>query len=130
MIFVLLGDVTIVDHKRIPVDVRDVTAGHIEVLKRAIDDFIGRYNMVVVPHDIVQIHAPLLITPGQRAQVIAQIINFFLHLPDRNSVKMIIKTGKINVGRKYRLHRHHTVIGFFGILVGRKFDLSAHQAVL
>ena len=53
MIFVLLGDITIVNHKHIPIDVRDMTAGHIEVLKCAIDDFIGRYNMVIVSHDVI-----------------------------------------------------------------------------
>ena len=130
MIFVLPGYIAIVNHKHIPVDIRDMSVSDIEVLKCAIDDFIGRYNMVVIAYDIIQIHALFLPAPRQRSQVIAQIVNFFLHYPDRDSVELLIKGAEINIGRKHRLHRQHPVIGLLGIFMSCSFYLSAHQAFL
>ena len=65
MIFILLRHLFVIDHKHITVDIRNVSVRSAEYLKSAVDNLVGRYNVVVVAQDIMQIHPTLGLAPDQ-----------------------------------------------------------------
>ena len=67
MIFVLLRHLFVIDHKHITVDIRNMSVRPAENLKCPVDNLIGRYDVVVVTQDIMQIDPMFGLAPDQRS---------------------------------------------------------------
>ena len=65
MVFVLLRYLFVIDHEHVTIDIRDMSVRPAENLKCAIDNLFGRYDMVVVTQDIMQIQPTFGDAPGQ-----------------------------------------------------------------
>ena len=67
VILVLLSHLFVIDHEHITVDIRNISVRPVENLKCAVDNLIGRNDVVIVPQDMMQIHPTLGLAPDQRS---------------------------------------------------------------
>ena len=128
MIFVLLRHLFVIDHEHITVDVRNMPVRSAENLKCAVDNLIGRNDVVVVTLDKMQIQPLLGLAPDQCSQMISDIIDFFFHNSYGRPVEVISKSGKIDIGRKNGLHRQHIVKRFLSMFMGGTFYFPTDKA--
>ena len=91
VVAVLHGHMIVIDHKHVSVPGRDLSILVVEEVESAVDNLIGRKDMVAVIQDIMQIHPSLLPSPCQMAQVVAYIVDLLFEIFYREPVEMFIK---------------------------------------
>ena len=91
VIFILLGDFPVVNHKHIPINSGDMPVGPAEDLKCSIYYFIGRHDVVIVTQYVMQIDPALVSAPHQGSEIVPDIVDFFFHDPHRCPVEIVIE---------------------------------------
>ena len=124
VVAILRCDVPVVDHEHVAVKRGDGFFPGTEEVEGAVDDFIGRYDLVIVSRDIMEIETAFLLAPSEMAQAISDIVDFFAHDVERHPVKILTEGGKVNVGGKYWLHAHDSLKGFLGIELSGLFHFE------
>ena len=109
VIFVLLRYLPVEDHKLIAINGGNMSVRPAENLKRSINDFIGRYDVMIVAQYIMQIDASPGVAPYQCSQKIPDVVDLLFHHSHGCPVEVLIKGREINIGREYRLHCEHVV---------------------